>query len=94
MNERTRQDVRDECEPLIAQAERDGMWLWCHYQSIWFTPADLRAQQANQKFLWSVDQFHLRSPDEYIEQYEEKVATADELLKRARDKFNAWNAGR
>lgn len=56
-----------ELEAHIAKAEAEGKWLWCHYQDIWFSPAQLRAHIKNGQFRWGAVNWKLRDPQEYIE---------------------------
>lgn len=58
---------RDELERHIDKAEAEGKWLWCHYQDIWFSPAQLREQIRNKKFQWGAVNWKLRDPQERVE---------------------------
>lgn len=51
---------------LIDKAKAEGKWLWCHYQDIWFSPAQLREQNANGKFRWGAVNWKLRDPQERV----------------------------
>ena len=62
-----------ELAPLIEKAKAEGMWLLCTYQGMWFSPSELRAQNANGKFIWGACNFKLRDPMEKMEQISGEV---------------------
>jgi hypothetical protein len=68
---------------LIDKAESECKWLHCSYQDLWFSPAQLRAENAKGSFVWGVVNWTLRDPKEKLArlQQEEKNATS------ARERF-------
>ena len=46
--------VIESMEPLLREAEENGKWLYCHYQSMEFTPKELRTHMANGQFRWGL----------------------------------------
>ena len=59
--------MMDELNALIDKAEAEGKWLWCHYQDLWFSPAQLREENRNGKFRWGPVNWKLRDPQERSE---------------------------
>ena len=72
----------------IEQAEREGKWLYYRYQSLWFSPAELRAQHASGHFLW-VEKWTLRDPHEYVRELQQKVSAAQGELHVFRSRLAA-----
>ncbi len=61
----------------IDKAEAEGKWLWCHYQDIWFSPAQLREQIKNGKFRWGVVNWKLRDPQERVAEARKRADQAN-----------------
>lgn len=55
-----------EMAPLFAQAKAEGKWFWCHYQDLWFSPDQLRAEHATGRFRWGAVNWKLRDPQERL----------------------------
>ncbi len=64
-------------EDLINDAERQGLWLHCSYQDLWFSPSDLREANRDGRFRWGAMNFELRDPIEKLAKLIEKRATLD-----------------
>lgn len=75
-------------KPLIAEARAKRLWLWCHYQDLWFSPAELEAQNNNGKFLWSAENWRLRDPNECLQAALQRLAAAEADVRRIRDRIN------
>jgi hypothetical protein len=75
--------LRDSLELLCQRAEKEGKWLYCGYQCLWFSPAELRKENANGRFLWGPSNFQLRDPTEQLRRLE---MDAKEAI-RKRDNF-------
>lgn len=73
---------RDE---LIRDAERRGLWLRSPYQNLWFSPQELRDQNAKGSFCWGPLNFELRDPQEMVRALEREI----EGKKQALDNFIA-----
>lgn len=82
-------EIQASMELLLAEAERSGQWLFTQYQGIWFSPAELRKNQADGRFLWGPVNWQLRHPSEYIDQHRAAVARAEAELARVIDRVNA-----
>ncbi len=63
-------------EKLFADAEAKGHWLYCCYQGLWFSPNELKSQQANGKFLWGASNWSVRDPQEGLDSLTRKVGEA------------------
>lgn len=82
-------EVTGPLNELINQAEREGKWLWCHYQDLWFSPAQLRDQNANGKFRWGVVNWQLRDPQERLDEAQRRVNAATQEAERIRRQIHA-----
>lgn len=79
----TQADADALCD-LILKAEKEGKWLYCSYQSLWFTPQQLRDANANGKFRWGVVNWQLRDPRERVAGLERMATGAQQELERVR----------
>lgn len=79
--------IRNELAQLIAQAEHEGKWLHCHYQDLWFSPAELRRANAEGHFLWGVVYWQLRDPDEHLDRLRAEAARAQRAVKEFVDRM-------
>lgn len=53
-------------QPMFVQAEKQGLWFYCRYQSLWFSPTSLHKEQANGRFRWGAMNWELRDPLERV----------------------------
>lgn len=67
-------------KPLFAKAEAEGLWFQSNYQGIWFSPKDLRQQQASGKFRWGPVNWQLLPYTTYLR--EEKLPELELMVKR------------
>ena len=79
-NEEVYVDVESGMKPLFERAEKEGLWFYCHYQNLWFSPKELREQNSKGKFWWGAVNWTLRSPDEYMKILQSQVAAAQKEL--------------
>lgn len=80
-------------QELINKAEREGKWLHCYYQDLWFSPADLRKQQAAGSFRWGPVNWTLRDPAERVTQAKKEAEAAAlryEKTKQELENGRAW----
>ena len=85
-----------ELAALITKAETEGKWLHCSYQDLWFSPAQLRAENAQGRFVWGVVNWNLRDPKERLarlEQEAKNAATARESFAREMRNVGFSDAG-
>jgi hypothetical protein len=79
-------DLMQKLNALIDKAEAEGKWLFCNYQQLWFSPAELRAHNANNRFRWGAVNWQLRDPNE-------RLAEADRALEAAQRQRDVIAAG-
>ena len=78
----TREEVLKHLNPLIDQAEREGKYLYSYYQGIWFSPAELRKQNANGSFCWGPCNWALRDPKEKTSELKHEIKSKTKELKK------------
>ena len=61
---------------MIDEAEKAGLWMYCQYQGLWFSPQELRQAQSVGKFRWGPVNWQARDPKEKAEELERAVASA------------------
>jgi hypothetical protein len=59
----------------INHARERGLWLYCNYQNLWFSPDELECHVNNGRFVWG-DSWIPRNPEEYLIELEEAVVVA------------------
>ena len=74
---------------LVDQAEREGKALYCSYQNLWFLPAELRAEHASGRFIWAIENWALRDPEERTAQLVTDVVLAKEALSQWMNRIGA-----
>ena len=70
MEEDNAKDILKTLEPLFTQAEKEGLWFISSYQSILFTPNELREAQAEGRFIWGFVNWKLINPQDEIDRLE------------------------
>lgn len=71
-----RASILENLAPLFQKAEREGLWFYCSYQQLWFTPAELREQHKKGRFIWGPVNWQLRMPRERLEEAQRKADAA------------------
>lgn len=66
--------------PLFQKARAHGLWFYCAYQQLWFSPDNLEREQKNGRFRWGAVNWELRDPREQVTKLRDE---AKGLLKRA-----------
>ena len=69
-------------DELLAQARREGKWLRCAYQDLWFEPDELEGYQRAGQFRWGVCNWTLRDPAERRAMLQQALTEAKEDLRR------------
>lgn len=66
-------NLEEDMRPLFEQAEREHKWLYCSYQSVWFSPRELREEQSKGHFRWAAVNWEVRDPKEHIRELDLRV---------------------
>jgi len=61
-------------------AEKEGLWFYCSYQDMWFSPKELKEEHANGKFIWGETNWMLRDPFEKLKQLENVRINMDKTI--------------
>lgn len=75
--------------PLFEKARREGLWFYCNYQGLWFTPDELAAEQRRGSFIWGAVNWQLRDPKEKLEHEQRVAKAAAEQAERTRVRIEA-----
>lgn len=78
-------------EDLIDVAEAQKLWIYCTYQDLWWTPAELRRDRAEGRFHWELTNFQQRDPQEVLASCMKDVADAQARLERVRQRMGLIN---
>lgn len=65
-------------EPLFKEAEEKGLWFRSYYQSVEFTPKELKAQHAQGCYIWGARSWKLFDPKELLRDPEKEKRVAEE----------------
>lgn len=71
-------DMERGLAPLFERARQQGLWFWCHYQDLWFSPEELKAHHRNEKFRWGAENWQLRDPAEHLATLKTRVVSAQQ----------------
>ena len=58
---------------LIQEAREKHLWIWCHYQDLWFSPGEFEKQIKAGKFIWGRVNWELRDPAEHLKAIDGQV---------------------
>jgi hypothetical protein len=75
-----KEEILKTLEPLFIKADKEGLWFHSAYQDMWFTPNELREQQANGRYLWGAVNWELRSPQVKIDELNRCKANIDKQI--------------
>ena len=71
---------------MIDSAEKQGLWMFCQYQALWFSPQELRKAQSEGRFRWGPVNWEVRDPQERMAELERGITSAikdrDDFAKR------------
>lgn len=79
--------ILKDLEPLYEKAEQEGLWFYCSYQQLWFSPKELRDEQKNGKFVWGVPNWQLRNPNERLTELERLRNNIDNQIYDFKSRF-------
>ena len=83
-----KETILEELNPLFEQAEKEGKWFFSQSLAgvFWFSPAELKTEHENEKFIWSAANWELRNPNVQLLNLKDKIYMAhkkyDEFLAR------------
>ncbi len=86
----TGEAIRETLRPLLRKARDEGKWLWCGYQSLWFSPDELDAQHNEGNFLWGPINWELRNPQDRVQHLERQIKHAKVDLTKFKLRIKAW----
>lgn len=73
-------EILDGLKLLFEKAENENLWFYSTYQHLWFSPKELKEQQAKGRYIWDAINWTLRSPLEKLQELENKKdATTKEI---------------
>ncbi len=58
--------VKPEMLDMFEEAQQKGLWFFCHYGRLWWSPYELAAKHREGQFRWSRKSFKLRDPVERL----------------------------
>ena len=75
------EEILKELKPLFEQAQNENLWFYVPYLQLWFTPKELKEQQAQGRFVWGASNWVLRNPFEKLGELERKREIIDKEIK-------------
>jgi hypothetical protein len=69
-------------KPMFKEAEEKGLWFHSSYQDMWFSPAELRAEQAEGRYWWGACNWTLKNPKEELERLVARLGYAQENIEK------------
>jgi hypothetical protein len=73
---------------LFELADRDGLWFYCNYQDLWFSPNELREQHNKGSFLWGAVNWQLRNPDDKLLELLQSKKGAESEIARFKERLS------
>lgn len=83
-----REDALKSLEPLFERAKREGLWFFCSYQAMWFSPKELRQAHSEGRFIWGAANWELRNPNDLVKEAEVEARSAESRLKSIKEKVS------
>lgn len=77
-------------EPLFDKAKKEGLWFFCDYQCLWFTPLELKECLKKGEFVWGAENWSLRNPQEKLKQIENRERAIQQEKKEFLSKLNNY----
>lgn len=65
---------------MFQDARQSGMWFFCAYHGMWFSPGELEKHQAEGRFRWGPVNWKLRDPAGRLQELREEVTAAQRAL--------------
>jgi hypothetical protein len=65
---------------LYDEAKQKGLWFYCYYQCMWFSPDELAKKNENNQLRWGPVNWQLRDPNELLKEIEQRIRSEKEKL--------------
>ena len=62
--------ILESLEPLFERAYKEHLWFYSFYQSMWFSPNELKEMHDAGRFVWGSVNWELRPPQEKLKSLE------------------------
>ncbi len=79
---------------LIGRAHQQGLWLWCSYLDLWFSPEELEAENRQGRFRWGEINWELRDPQECITTLTKRLTDTENSLTNFRRRVGQEGTGK
>ena len=80
-----------ELVPMFAKARAEGLWFYCKYQDIWFSPSELKAENDKGRFILGSVNWTLRDPIERLKQLNNLIISTEAEKKRFEGRMHGFN---
>ena len=70
-----------ELRKMIVDAKSKGMFIYCHYQNLWWSPEEFGKELDKNKFRWGRENFQLRDPKQHSAELVRAIDDAEQNLK-------------
>ena len=88
-----REEILEGLKPLFEKAEKEGLWFKCNSMlagDIFFSPSELKEQQAIGKFLWDAMNWNLVFPELQLKYLKNKVEEAQKEVVLFELRMGIW----
>ncbi len=75
-----RESILIDLAPLFEEAAAKGLWFYCSYQGLWFSPQQLADKHAEGKFIWGAVNWRLRDPAERLHELLKEKEAAEKAF--------------
>jgi hypothetical protein len=83
-------NLEEDMRPLFNLAESEGKWLYCSYQGLWFSPEELKAEQAKGQFRWGSVNWQVRDPLECLAELQRERMRAERAIIEFVERMGIW----
>lgn len=82
----SKNEIIESLKPLFEEAIEKGLWFYCIYQDVWFSPGELQEQHKRNKFVWGAPNWILKRPQELVQQYERQIDHCNRMIQQTHDR--------
>jgi hypothetical protein len=86
--ENKKEKILKNLEPMFKEAKEKGLWFYCNYQDLWFSPSELRKAQSEGRFIWGEKNWRLRNPEELIKLHKSAVKNHNKEIELVRKRIS------